>query len=449
MQNIFLPEKLFLIIALIFGILLTVLTPPYQIPDEPQHFYRALSITEKRIISLKINDNTGNYLPADLDEIHEKYVPIIKNLDKKTSFDDFKKSLAFKYNKNKQMFFNFPNTALYSPVCYIPQIIGIIISKLFTNSLVAILLFGRLFSLFFFIAMGYLSIKTIPILKWGIFLVLLTPMNLIIASGFSADTVLFCLSIFYFAKILQYYFTEKTLKTKEIICLTIIALLIALCKQSFLFTLFIFIIPAKRFGSNPALKIATIIIPALTASIIWALMVKNIYIPLNNADAIGQISYIIHHPVEYLTVLFKPTFDSLIILFEAICIMGWLEMSVPKYYYFIYIVLFILNAILITDTNDLKIKIQTNIKFIILALLNYIAISTLLYLSWAPPGNFYPTMVLQGRYFSILLLPLMTIFYATTNYTNNKLKQTLNITTVLFIIAILTQVTHTIIIRYY
>ena len=185
MQNIFLPEKLFLIIALIFGILLTVLTPPYQIPDEPQHFYRALSITEKRIISLKINNNTGNYLPADLDEIHEKYVPIIKNLDKKTSFNDFKKSLAFKYNRNKQMFFNFPNTALYSPVCYIPQIIGIIVSKLFTNSLVAILLFGRLFSLFFFIAMGYLSIKTIPILKWGTLLVLLTPMNLIIASGFS------------------------------------------------------------------------------------------------------------------------------------------------------------------------------------------------------------------------------------------------------------------------
>ena len=449
MQNIFTPEKLFLIIALTFGVLLAIFTPPYQIPDEPQHFYRALSITENKIISTKMNNNTGNYLPADLDEIHEKYVPMIKNLDKKTSFKDFKNSLKYKYNRNKQIFFNFPNTALYSPVCYIPQIIGIIISRLFTNSLVAILLFGRLFSLFFFIAMGYISIKTIPILKWGIFLVLLTPMNLIISSGFSADTVLLSLSIFYFTKVLQCYFQETTLSNKKIFILALIALLIALCKQSFLFTLFIFIIPVKKFGSNSAFKIATIIIPALTTSIIWALMVKNIYIPLNNADVIDQILYIIHHPFEYLTVLFKPTFDSLIILFEAICIMGWLEMSVPKYYYFIYIVLFILNALLITNTNNLKIKIQTNIKFIILTLLNYVAISTLLYLSWAPPGNFYPTMVLQGRYFSILLLPLMTMLYATFSYTNKKLKQVLNIATVLFVIAILTQVTYTIIIRYY
>lgn len=451
MEKIFAPEKIFVTIALLFGLILVLITPPYQIPDEPQHFLRALSLVENyRLIEIKKDSTTGDYLSANLDIIHEKYVPIIKHLERKTSFKDFKQYSKINYDKKKLMFFSFPNTALYSPVCYIPQIIGLNIAKIFTSSIVAILIFGRLFSLFFFIAMGYFTIKTIPILKWGTLLVFLTPMNIILSSGFSADTVLFCLSAFYFAKILQFSFRTENLTTKEIITMALLAILIALTKQNFFFTLFIFLIPKNKFGARYITKIATILLPAIISTVIWSLLIKSIYIPLNNADMAAQSLYILKHPMEYITVLFKPTYDSLIILYEAICIMGWLEMSIPQYYYFLYIVLFILNSLIISpNENYLTTTINKKIILTALCIANYIIICTLLYLSWAAPGEFYPTMVLQGRYFSILLLPIMTTIYMIIPNIKTKFAKYFHIATVILILAMIIKVVNILYIRYY
>ncbi len=450
MEKIFTPEKIFVFIALFFGLLLSLITPPYQIPDEPQHLYRAFSIVNGNIIAIKKDNMAGDYLSANLDIFHEKFASIVHNLDKKTSVKDLKQSLEIKYDKSRKLFYSFSNTALYSPVCYLPQIAGILTAKLFTTSVISLLLCGRIFSLLFYTILGYLAIKTIPVLKWGTLLILLTPMNLIVSSGFSADTVLLGFGILYFAKIIQCCFSDSQISTKEIIWLSALAVLISLAKQSFLFTLFVFIIPKKKFGAKYFLKIISILLPALSAIIIWSLMVKNIYIPLNNADAPAQLQYIFTHPVEYLTVLFKPTYDSLIILYEAICIMGWLELSIPKYYYFIYIVLFVFNSFVVSKDEPV-LKLSTHKKFILTALciLNYIAISTLLYLSWAAPGEFYPTMVLQGRYFALLMLPVFSIMYLLLPHIKTSKARYMHLTTVFALVIMLFEVLRVLIMRFY
>ena len=43
------PEKAYLFLGLIFGILFLMITPPFQVPDEPQHFYRAFHVSEGNI----------------------------------------------------------------------------------------------------------------------------------------------------------------------------------------------------------------------------------------------------------------------------------------------------------------------------------------------------------------------------------------------------------------
>ena len=104
MEKIFAPEKIFVTIALLFGLILVLITPPYQIPDEPQHFLRALSLVENyRLIEIKKDSTTGDYLSANLDIIHEKYVPIIKHLERKTSFKDFKQYSKINYDKKNSI----------------------------------------------------------------------------------------------------------------------------------------------------------------------------------------------------------------------------------------------------------------------------------------------------------------------------------------------------------
>ena len=44
------PPAVFLRIALAFGVILALLTPPFQSPDEHLHFYRALQIADGHLI---------------------------------------------------------------------------------------------------------------------------------------------------------------------------------------------------------------------------------------------------------------------------------------------------------------------------------------------------------------------------------------------------------------
>jgi hypothetical protein len=38
------PASVFAWVALLIGALLVALTPPFQVPDEPNHFYRAYQV---------------------------------------------------------------------------------------------------------------------------------------------------------------------------------------------------------------------------------------------------------------------------------------------------------------------------------------------------------------------------------------------------------------------
>ncbi|MER3433396.1 MAG: hypothetical protein C4288_08190 [Leptolyngbya sp. ERB_1_1] len=44
------PERAFLILSLIFGMMFIIALAPFQSPDEPAHFYRAYQLSEGKII---------------------------------------------------------------------------------------------------------------------------------------------------------------------------------------------------------------------------------------------------------------------------------------------------------------------------------------------------------------------------------------------------------------
>jgi hypothetical protein len=46
------PARLFLPFAIVFGLVMTFLTPPFQSPDEPAHFFRAYQVSDFKILPL-------------------------------------------------------------------------------------------------------------------------------------------------------------------------------------------------------------------------------------------------------------------------------------------------------------------------------------------------------------------------------------------------------------
>ena len=57
---------------------------------------------------------------------------------------------------------DYSNTALYSPVQYLPHTLGFMIAKLFKLSPYYVGMFGRIFNLISYLIMGYLCIKILP-----------------------------------------------------------------------------------------------------------------------------------------------------------------------------------------------------------------------------------------------------------------------------------------------
>lgn len=74
------------------------MNPPFQVPDEQFHFYRAYQISESTLISTKNGYETGDYLPSSLPRTAFNFMNgISSNLEGRIGFtawtDAFKISL--------------------------------------------------------------------------------------------------------------------------------------------------------------------------------------------------------------------------------------------------------------------------------------------------------------------------------------------------------------------
>ena len=49
------PERIFAILVSVFGILFLIVTPPFQVADEYEHFYRAYHVSESHLMAEKFD----------------------------------------------------------------------------------------------------------------------------------------------------------------------------------------------------------------------------------------------------------------------------------------------------------------------------------------------------------------------------------------------------------
>ncbi len=420
-KSFFRIENYFIIFSLLFGLFLIIFTPPLQSPDEPAHFSRAYSISEGHIFAKKLNNISGDYIPVSLLNFENELGYLTFKTDKRISFDKIIDSSDILIDKNFKVFSDQKYQALYSPLAYFPQSVGIFFAKYFTDSVYWLLFFSKLALLTFYTVLGYFSIKSLPFLKQLLFLILLMPMSLSMGASVSADGVLICLSIFYFSKILQYTYSNKNISSKQYFFIMFLALCLAMVKQSFFLTLFLLFIPLSKFNdikfikifNNNIFKVLILLIPAFIGALMWSKLSYNLFVPLNNSNPEIQTQFILSHPFVYLKTLSITLYLNLIILmYEAVGILGWLDVFLFPVTYWMYWLFFLLN-ILFCKGDEFRVfsSLYQRILLLGLVLFNIILISTIIYVSWIQPYVISPFDGLQGRYFIPLLFPFFTFLF--------------------------------------
>lgn len=407
------PQYAFVFFAIIFGFLLMFLTPPFQSPDEPAHFAKSVSFAQGHFISQKINNVSGDFLPESILTFEKHFDNLFFNTDSRITVQQIEQSKNVKFEENKKIFVNQKYHAMYSPLAYVPQGIGVFAAKHFTDSVYWIMIGAKLCLLFFYIIMGYFSIKSIPFCKWLTFLILMMPMSLSLGVSVSADAVLIAVSVLFFAKILQYSYQENNLNNKQIMALTLFCISLALIKQSVLLSLFVLFIPKTKFGEKYFVKLACILVPAFISALIWSKFSYSLFVPMNGSNPEIQTKFILEHPFIFIATLLK-TIKAyfLALIYSTIGILGWLDVFMFPFMYWIYLILLGANAVLVKDSNE-KILSSVFQKILLfgLCLLNFVVICTIIYVSWAVPYLISPFEGLQGRYFIPLLLPLFVLLF--------------------------------------
>src|SRR3954464_8500313 len=81
------PQKFFLLVASLFGVLYALVLPPFQSPDEFNHFYRAWQISTGQLIGLKTIDRLGGILPQGLMTISKPFHGLPFDFEAKIAFN--------------------------------------------------------------------------------------------------------------------------------------------------------------------------------------------------------------------------------------------------------------------------------------------------------------------------------------------------------------------------
>ncbi|MDR1327535.1 MAG: DUF2142 domain-containing protein, partial [Heliobacteriaceae bacterium] len=402
-------ENIFVFIALFFGLLYVFILPPFQSVDESMHFYRTYQISSGRFTAQNIDGKIGGHLPLSLSNFYADYAPFIKNIDKKTNLREIKRNFERKLEKDRTVFTEFPNTSLYSPVCYISQAAGVLPAMTAGLGPAAVFYAGRITNLLFYCLLVYFAIKTIPFFKLPMFLLALMPLSLSLGSAFTSDVAVLGLNFLWIAFILKILAGSRS--RSDFAVLIPLALLISLSKSYILLLPLILLLPMNIFKNRKQylLFLSGVIFTALAGGFIWYLQSKGLTLNMSYiADSAAQVEFIKAHPVFYLGVLLKTFIVKTPRLFiTMIGVLGWQDTRLDFLTYILYPVLMYFAVV----SDNFNFQLQRRQKALIFAVLVFgVCITyTSLYLMWSPVGN--PVVLgLNGKYFIPLALPALLLF---------------------------------------
>jgi hypothetical protein len=203
------------------------------------------------------------------------------------------------------IFAHFENTAIYSPVNYLPQTLMMFIGRETSASVVATLFSARLLTGFVWAALVTAAVAIAPRHKWLFVLVGLVPTAIAQGSMLATDSISLGLAPFTVAIALRLADRGTPLRGRELAPLSGLCVALALLKVPMpVLVLGIAAVawPALGAGAARARRLAVLIVPALAAALWWTVASSRYYVPYRNTifQAAEQVNVNPAHQETYL-----------------------------------------------------------------------------------------------------------------------------------------------------
>jgi len=243
----------FLALALPFGALLALATPPHDAPDEPRHLQRVWLTSVGRLAVPPSQAGQGGEMPTSLLELHPRYTKGTSGCRHDPA--EVRASIGIPLQPERASD-AIRTPILYGPVGYLPQAGGVAVGRALGVGAGGLFYLSRIANLLTWSLLCALAIAVAPTRRAVLAAAALLPMSLFEASTVSADASTNGLGLLLLGLVLRLAATGRgPVQTWEKLGVALVTLLLGLGKPGYSgLALIVLAIPAARFApaADPA-----------------------------------------------------------------------------------------------------------------------------------------------------------------------------------------------------
>jgi Predicted membrane protein (DUF2142). len=332
---------LYVLIALVWGFALAALVPPFQVPDEPAHFYRAWELAQ---LDYQASADGLVSLPS-----------AVVNLPSDLGSGDRSWSVSTYSSKRVRQYLFAPigtqrssvdNASPYGPLGYLPHLLPIEVARLAGRGALAAFYGARLMNLIAAVLLTYLAIRVIPVGKLLIAVLGLLPMTMYETASASPDALAIAGSLLFVAVLLR-AMLRASLERSDIAVLAASAALCLNVKPGYaVLVVAALAIPKRTFGSWHRYLSSMAPIIGATAGLAAVFLVttprssptalNKLLGPNHGVDVGRQLKNVLFHPWSFLEVMHRSLDNwGTFYLKTFVGYFGWLTFVLPMTFVFL------------------------------------------------------------------------------------------------------------------
>jgi uncharacterized membrane protein len=326
--------------ALAFGLILAMVTPPWQNPDEPNHFMRAVQISEGGITGEQFGDRVGGTIEASISSAVAPFEPLKFHSQTKATFDMFVAARGAAWGGIRENV-AFGNTAINPPIFYVADIVAIWIGKHINLSVIATLVLARSVNVLTFACVVAFALFHARRTRLAIAAVATLPMTVALSASVSQDGLMLAFTALAVAMLDRMADEGRECKSGEMGWIAVVMSCLAMARPPYLFLLGLLFLTTTNKRSQPYAALAVCM--GIVCTMAWGALSP----PLDGAsyqNPVPQIEYLKHHPSAIVQIakmtllLYGPIY-----LQQFVGVLGWLDTFLPTFVIYISVVVLLLS----------------------------------------------------------------------------------------------------------
>jgi Predicted membrane protein (DUF2142). len=293
-------ENIFLVIALVCGIILIFVARPFYGFDEADHLARIYDISNNHFFPTIDDDGwpVASVPSGFTSEYYGSYAKILRGLKYETKGE-------YGYKNNMEY------TGVYSPLSYVIQIPMMWLARIITNRPVAWTYIVRIGQLVISALLVREIIKRAKVAQKVFFVIALLPATMEALSFVSADTIFSIATLALVSTTLNIVCAREKIDKNNKSILLLSALFVASGKLVFAPLIFVlFLIPMHTKKKKDYLRVIFTIVPILLLVLFWNALASPYMMGAQGLNAGHQISHYLSNPLEFVQVMGYSFFHS-------------------------------------------------------------------------------------------------------------------------------------------